>query len=153
MWHPKATPSMSSSTPKVGGSYFHICVEQDPDNWRRKHFLNTRVNLRKDAHSLQIDLPATSLQHFKSISHLGDVFEYITEALIQGKRYWIHLNYRGEGPWYDFVLVQFQFELDLGFQAFVDDNNKYPAKFLGFYRSLTSNGEESSNFHALGHCV
>jgi hypothetical protein len=137
----------------VGGSCFHICVERDPENPRRKQVSNTCINSRKKAHSLQIDLPATILQHFKSIGRLGDVFEYRTEALIQGNRYRVHPNYRGDGPWYDFVLVEFQLELDVGFQPFVDENNKYPAKLLGFYRSLTSDGEESTNFHVLAHCV
>jgi hypothetical protein len=84
---------------------------------------------------------------------LGDVFEYRTEALIQGKRYRVHPNYSGDGPWYDFVLVEFQLELDLSFQTFVDENNKYPDKLFGFYRFLTTNGEESVNFHVLAHCV
>jgi hypothetical protein len=87
------------------------------------------------------------------VCRLGDVFEYRTEALIQGKRYWVHPNYRGDGPWYDFVLVEFQLELDVGFQPLVDENNKYPAKLLGFYRSLTSDGEESTDFQVLAHCV
>jgi hypothetical protein len=100
----------------VGGSCFHICVEPDPDNPRRKQVSNTCINSRKKAHSLQIDLPETILQHFKSIGRLGDVFEYRTEALIQGKRYRVHPNYRGDGPWYDFVLVECQVELDVGFQ-------------------------------------
>ena len=31
----------------VGGSCFHICVERDPDNPRRKQVSNTRINSRK----------------------------------------------------------------------------------------------------------
>jgi hypothetical protein len=137
----------------VGGSCFHICVERDPDNPRRKQVSNTRINSRKKAHSLQIDLPETILQHFKSIGRPGDVFEYGTEALIQGKRYRVHPNYRGDGPWYDFVLVEFQLELDAGFQPFVDENNKYPAKLLGFYHSLPNDVDDSTNFQVLAHCV
>jgi hypothetical protein len=102
----------------VGGSCFHICVERDPDNWRRKQVSNTRINSRKKAHSLQIDLQETILQHFKSIGRSWDVFEYRTEALIQGKRYQVHPNNRGDGPWYDFVLVEFQLELNIGLQPF-----------------------------------
>jgi hypothetical protein len=73
------------------------------------------------------------------------VFEYKTEALIQGKRYRVHPNYRGDGPWYDFVLVEFQLELDVGFQPFVNENNKYPTKLLGFYRSLPNDGDNSTD--------
>jgi hypothetical protein len=51
------------------------------------------------------------------------------------------------------VLAEFQLELDVGFQPLVDENNKYPAKLLGFYRSLTSDGEESTDFQVLVHCV
>jgi hypothetical protein len=116
---------------------------------------NTRINSRKKAHSLQIDLPGTIIQpHFKSIGGLGDVFEYRTEALIQGTRYRAHPNYRGEGPWYDFVLVEFQLDEDLDYRSFVNENNQYPAKLLGFYRILpNAAGEESSQFHVLAHCV
>jgi hypothetical protein len=80
------------------GSCFHICVERDPDNPRRKQVSNTRINSRKKAHSQQIDLPETILQRFKRTGRPGDVFEYRTEALIQGKRYRLHPNYRGDGP-------------------------------------------------------
>ncbi len=66
----------------VGGSCFHIRVKRDSDHPRRKQVSNTRINFRKKAHSLQIDLPGIILQHFKSIGWLGDVFEYRTEALI-----------------------------------------------------------------------
>jgi hypothetical protein len=67
-----------------GRSRFNIRVERYTDNPRWKKVSNTRINLRKKAHSLQIDLPETILQHFKNIGRLDDVFELRTEALIQG---------------------------------------------------------------------
>ncbi len=99
----------------VGGSCFHIRAERDTDNPRWKKVSNTRISSRKKAHSLQIDLPENILQHFNKIGQLDDVFELRTEALIQGTRYRAHPNYRGKGPWYDFVIVEFQLDQDLGY--------------------------------------
>jgi hypothetical protein len=138
---------------EVGGSCFHIRVKRDTDNPRRKKVSNTCINSRKNAHSLQIDLPETILQHFKNIGRLDDVFELRTEALIQGTRYRAHPNYRGEGPWYDFLIVEFQLDQDLDYQSFVDDNNWYPAKMIGFYRLLPNVDEDASEFEVLSHCV
>jgi hypothetical protein len=139
---------------EVGGSCFHIQVERDTDNPRRKKVSNTCINLRKKAHSLQIDLPETILQHFRNIGRLDDVFELRTEALIQGTRYRAHPKYQGEGPWYDFVIVEFQLDQDLDYQSFIDDNNRYPAKLIGFYYRLLPNvDEDASEFEVLSHCV
>jgi hypothetical protein len=137
----------------VGGSCFHIQVERDTDNPRWKKVSNTHINSRKKAHSLQIDLPETILQHFKNIGRLDDVFELTTEALIQGTRYRAHPNYRGEGPRYDFVIVEFQLDQDLDYQSFIDDNKRYPAKLTGFYHLLPNVDEDATEFEVLSHCV
>jgi hypothetical protein len=59
----------------VGGSCLHIRVERYTDNPRRKKVSNTRINSRKKAHRLQLDLPENILQHFKNIGRLDGVFE------------------------------------------------------------------------------
>jgi hypothetical protein len=138
---------------EVGGSCFHIRVERDTDNPRRKKVSNTRINSRKKAHSLQIDLPETILQRLKNIGWLDDAFELRTEALIQGTRYRAYANYRGEGPWYDFVIREFQLDQDLDYQSSVDDNNWYPAKLIGFYRLLPNADEDAPEFEVPSHCV
>jgi hypothetical protein len=138
---------------EVGGSCFHIRVERDTDNPRQKKVSNTRINSRKKAHSLKIDLPGTILQHLKNIGRLDDVFELRTDALIQGTRYRAPPNFQGEGPWYNFVIVEFQLDQDLDYQSFVDDNNRYPAKLVGFYRLLPNADEDATEFEVLSHCV
>jgi hypothetical protein len=82
----------------AGGSCFHIQVGRNSDNPRRKEVSNNCINSRKKAHSLQIDLLETILQHFKSLARLGDVFEYRTQALLEGNRYRVHPKYQGDGP-------------------------------------------------------
>ena len=137
----------------VGGACFHIFIERDPENPRRKVVSSKRLNSRKKAHNLQIDLPTTILHYFKTVGLLDEIFELRTEAMIEGSRYRAHPNYRGEGPWYDFAAVEFQLEEDLDCHIFDNDNNQFPAKLLGFYRLTTMEGEEENEFFVLAHCV
>jgi hypothetical protein len=60
-------------------------------------------------------------------------FEYRTEAVIE--RSDTVLTRTSEGvPWYDFVTVEFELDNAPDYATLVDDNNRYPAKLIGFYR-------------------
>jgi hypothetical protein len=138
----------------VGGTTFYIKIERDPGNTRRKKVTSTRINDRKKAHRDQIAIPATIIHHFKSIGLFDEVYEMRTEAMIQGTRYRAHPNFRGEGPWYDFANVEFQPENDLDNQSIINNNNdRYPAKLLGFYRLHLPPGEDENEFLVLTHRV
>jgi hypothetical protein len=140
-------PSMDDTD--VGGAYFHICIEQeDPPNQRQRKASCIWLNSRKKAHHLQIVLPVTILNHFKSIGRFGDnVYELRSEVLIEGMRYRAHPNFRGEGPWYDYALVAFDMPTLPDYRVFVNDNQRYPAKLVAFYRLLPE-----TEFHVLPHC-
>ena len=81
----------------VGGACFHIFIDRDPDNPRRKVVSSKRLNSWKKTHNLQIDLPTTILHYFKTVGLLDEIFELRTKAMIEGSRYRAHPNYRGEG--------------------------------------------------------
>jgi hypothetical protein len=140
-------PSMDDTD--VGGAYFHICIEQeDPPNQRQRKASCIWLNSRKKAHHLQIVLPVTILNHFKSIGRFGDnVYELRSEVLIEGMQYRAHPNFRGEGPWYDYALVAFDMPTLPDYWVFVNDNQRYPAKLVAFYRLLPE-----TEFHVLAHC-
>ena len=124
----------------VEGARFHIVVKGITPSSRRKEITCTRLNERDKAHSLQFPIPASIIAHFKSEGHIGEEFEYRTEAVIRGVPYRAHPNFRGLGPWYDFAMVRFDHpQLD---NTHVDDNNHYPAKILGFFRLLPPGGLE-----------
>jgi hypothetical protein len=72
--------------------------------------------------------------------------------VIEKKRYRAHPNFRGCGPWYDFVTVEFELDNAPDYATLVDDNNRYPAKLIGFYRLLSREVDESE-FQVLTHCV
>jgi hypothetical protein len=56
--------------------------------------------------------------------------------------------------WYDFVTVEFELDNAPDYATLVDDNNRYPAKLIGFYRLLSREvDEEQSEFQVLTHCV
>jgi hypothetical protein len=42
--------------------------------------------------------------------------------------------------WYDFVTVEFELDNAPDYATLVDDNNRYPAKLIGFYRLLSREG-------------
>jgi hypothetical protein len=136
----------------IGGSCFHISIEREHPNARLKKVSCTRLNSRKKSHCLQIVLPNTILQHFKSIGRFGDVYELRTEVVIDGKRYRAHPNYRGGGPWYDFVMVHFELHTEPDYRVFVDDNNQYPAKLVAFFRLLPIAVGDETEFQVLAHC-
>jgi hypothetical protein len=132
----------------VGGACFHIRIDrEDPPNQRQRKAVSTRLNSRQKAHHHQLALPLTVVHHFKSIGRFGQVYELRTEVLIEGTRYRAHPNYRGEGPWYDYALVEFEMPTLPDYRVFVDDNQKYPAKLVAFYRLLPE-----TEFHVLAHC-
>ena len=81
------------------------------------------------------------MKHFKTIGRIGNVFEYRTEATIEGTRYRTPPNCRGEGPWHDFVVVEFDLEGAIDYNVIVNDHSRYPAKLLGFYRLISDPGE------------
>jgi hypothetical protein len=138
----------STDETDVGGACFHIRIErEDPPNQRQRKASCTRLNSRKKAHLHQIALPITILQYFKSIGRFGQVYELRTEVLIKGTRYRAHPNYRGEGPWYDYVIVEFELPTPPDYRVFVNDNNQYPAKLVSFYRLLPE-----TEYHVLAHC-
>jgi hypothetical protein len=128
-------PSMEDTD--VGGACFHIRIErEDPPNQQQRKVSCIRLNSRKKAHHLQVVLPVSILNHFKSMGHLGDVYELRTEVLIEGMRYRAHPNFRGEGPWYDYALVAFDMPTLPDYRVFVNDNQRYPAKLVAFYHLL-----------------
>ena len=136
----------------VGGSHFHILVEAESEGSRRTKIICTRVDSRKKAHRLQLLLPPSLLHHFKSIGRMGDMFEVRTEAVMDGVRYRSHPNYRGQGPWYDFIQVQFRDdEIALDNTIFPDDNMMYPAKLACFYRICDELNTQP--FSVLAHCA
>ena len=99
----------STDESDVGGACFHIRIErEEPPNQRQRKVYCTRLDSRKNLHRFQISLPTAILQHFKGIGRFGQVFELRTEVMIEGTQYRAHPNYRGEGPWYDFVNVEFE---------------------------------------------
>jgi hypothetical protein len=51
------------------------------------------------------------------------------------------------------VIVEFQLDEDLDYRSFVNENNWYPAKLLGFYHLLPNAGEDLIQFQVLAHCV
>jgi hypothetical protein len=138
---------------EIGGSCFQISIKRGGTNRRQKQVTCTRLNGRRKAHLIQVSLPQTILDHFKSIGVFGDVFEVRTEAVIDQKRYRAHPNFRGGGPWYDFVTVEFQLDNAPDYETYVNDNNRFPAKLIGFYRLLSKEGEDESEFQVLAHCV
>jgi hypothetical protein len=53
---------------------------------------------------------------------------------------------------YDFVTVEFELDNAPDYATLVDDNNRYPAKLIGFYRLLSREvDEEQSEFQVLTH--
>jgi hypothetical protein len=50
-------------------------------------------------------------------------------------------------------MVEFQLDQDLYYQSIVDDNNRYPAKLIGFYCLLPNANEDAPEFDVLSHCV
>ena len=92
----------------IGGACFLIHILRDPQK-NRKIQTCTRVNSLKKPHAIQIAVPETILDYYKKYS-VGQVFELQTEAIIEGTRYRAHPNFRGGGPWYDFVTVEFELE-------------------------------------------
>jgi hypothetical protein len=122
---------------------------------RQKSIICTRLNSYRKRHSLQFELPKSILAHFKKEGHRGEVYEYRTEAVVEGTLYRAHPNYRGKGPWYDFVMVRIGHDC-LG-PGYVDDNHMYPAKLLGFFRNVTdvdqsTLGGAGIDFSVLVHC-
>jgi hypothetical protein len=145
-----------NSEPDVGGACFYIAIDRDEDHHQRKKLSCTRLNSRKKPHSLQISLPQPILNYFKRLGRFNTIFEYRTEAVIQGTRYRAHPNYQGQGPWYDFAMVEFEHPPPDP-ELYVDDNNLYPAKLLGFYRLVTNrpiigDSLEDNDFSVLAHC-
>ena len=67
--------------------------------------------------------------------------------MISGTRYRAHPNYRGEGPWFDYAVVEFELSTLPDYQVFVNDHQKYPAKLVAFYRRLPE-----TEFNVLAHC-
>jgi hypothetical protein len=139
----------------VSGSRYNIHIRRNNEGENRGKAVDCiRVDSRNRVQSVQgILLPDTILKHFKTIGRIGNVFEYRTEAIIEGTRYRTHPNYRGEGPWYDFVEVQFDLEGAIDYNVTVDDHSRYPAKLLGFYRLISDPGEVDTEFLVLAHCV
>jgi hypothetical protein len=55
---------------------------------------------------------------------------------------------------YDFVTVEFELDNAPDYATLVDDNNRYPAKLIGFYRLLSREvDEEQSEFQVLTHVL
>jgi hypothetical protein len=134
----------------VGGSCYNIVIERDaPPNQQRKRATCTRLDSRKRVHPIQNDIPITLLHHFKKIGRFGQVIELRTEATIDGTVYRAHPNYRGEGPWYDYATVKFELETTQppNHRVWVNDNQRYPAKLVAFYRVLPD-----TEFQVLAHC-
>ena len=110
------------------------------------------MNSLKKPHAIQIALPDTILDFFKTNYSVGQVFELRTEAIIEGTRYRAHPNFRGGGPWYDFVKIEFELDDPLDCQIYVNDNLQYPAKLLAFFCLLSEDGEVDTEFEVLSHC-
>jgi hypothetical protein len=139
---------------EIGGSCFHISIDRAGPNRRQKQVSCTRLNGNRKPHTIQTSLPQPILDYFKTLGGFEDIFEYRTEAVIEKKRYRAHPNFRGCGPWYDFVTVEFELDNAPDYATLVDDNNRYPAKLIGFYRLLSREvDEEQSEFQVLTHCV
>jgi hypothetical protein len=121
---------------------------------RGKRLICTRLNSSRKRHSLQFELPPSILSHFMTDGRRGDVYEYRTEAIVKGTLYRAHPNYRGAGPWYDFVKVRI--DHDRPGPEYVDDNHTYPAKLLGFFRNVSDDestlGSPGLDFSVLVHC-
>ena len=78
--------------------------------------------------------------------------------MIDDVRYRAHPNYRGQGPWYDFVKVRFQVDDMENPNLYPDDNSVYPAKIVCFYRQTAGDnfdpeGEEQRQHSVLAHCA
>ena len=140
----------------ICGACFHIAIVAEVPTARRKVITSTRLNAAKKPHSLQFPLPASILAFFKSSGHIGEEYEYRTEAVVGGVTYRAHPNFQGAGPWYDFSMVRFDHApLD---RTHVDDNNTYPAKIIGFFRLLPDRtdplaevDDQDSDFSVLVH--
>jgi hypothetical protein len=131
----------------VGGSCYQIKILRAEGHRQIKSIQCTRLDSRKRVHCLHDDLPLALLHHFKTMGSINDTFELRTEAKIHGTHYRSHPNYRGEGPWYDYVNVDFQLTTLPNSEVFVNDKDTYPAKLVAFYRRLPE-----TTFHVLAHC-
>jgi hypothetical protein len=140
---------------EVGGSFFRIDILSEPDNPRRKIVTCIRLDSRHSRtkeHKTQIAFPQPILDHFKNVSDIGISYECRTEVVIDGTRYRAHPDFCSNGPWYDFALVQFDFELGED-SIYVNEDGKYPAKLVAFYRPIQeSDGEHDGEYHVLAHC-
>jgi hypothetical protein len=129
---------------------------------RTKEAISTRLDANKKVHRQQMDLPKGVLVYLKGTGKAGEQFEVRTEALIHGTRYRAHPNYRGHGPAYDFVKVEFDIleERPLDPLQFPDDELKYPAKLVAFFRQVPTPDIEPSlpvlaaeDYFVLAHCA
>ena len=132
----------------VGGSCYHVTIGRvGPANSRAKMVTCRRLDSRRRPHRLQNDFPTPIMDHFKRTGRIGDVFELRTEARIGGVLYRAHPNFRGEGPWYDYVNVEFELENQPDYELYVNDKQTYPAKLVVFFRLLPD-----PEFQVLAHC-
>jgi NACalpha-BTF3-like transcription factor len=141
----------STEDPGVGGSCYHIVIERDAaPHQQRKIATCTRLDSRKRVHRIQNNLPITLLHYFKKLGKFDEVIELRTEATIDGTVYRVHPNYRGEGPWYDYATVRFEFEPTPppDYRVLVNDHQRFPAKLVAFYRVLPD-----TEYQVLAHCA
>lgn len=134
----------------VVGARFRISVIGVGPFGRTKDITCTRLNERKQIHSLQFPLPSSILVWFERKGHIGEEIECRTEAAVAGVTYRAHPNFQGGGPWCDFAMVTMDHKQ--GDSAVVDDKNEHPAKILGFYRPVAvASDEHVQDFSVLVH--
>jgi hypothetical protein len=140
----------------TGGSTFDVRIAPDVDRPRTKSVTCIRIDSNQKPHGLPMNLPSTLLSYFKRVGRMGDRFEVRTEAVMAGVRYRAHTNYRGQGPWYDFVKVKFDLMEDgLDTTIYPDDNLEYPAKLVCFFRLINADevNDMDHTFSVLAHCA
>ena len=130
-YNEESTDAEQSNSTKdgIGGSLFLIKIFADPENARLKKVTAIRLDYRNKPHKTQVKVPIPILDHFKRESAIGTSYEYRTEVTIDTIKYRAHPDYSGNGPWYDFALVQFDLDMH-DHSLYVNDYGRYPAKLV-----------------------
>ena len=139
------------------GATFQLTVTKTRDVPTTFHVKVLRVDWQGRDHPQQVELPSSVINFFrKAIYSTSREILYIevrTEmSLGSVMKLRAHPDYNGCGPWYDYVLTEFEAVRKDDVHHHPDTH--FPTKILGFFRKVVETSEPTTNYQILSQaCV